>query len=165
MLTGDVAHAARRRHHILGRDRSAIGQGHGLDALHRPNHAEHGIERVRGNIHQAVAAVVALAAALHIAQIADPALGNRRFDRLQRAAAAPLVMHGHLHPFLRGFGQHRVGLGQGRANRLLNVDVDSVLQHSHSERIVELSARGNGDDVRGLGLDHPVEIVVAGRNP
>ena len=84
---------------------------------------------MRGDIHQAVASVVALAAALHIAQVADLTLGNRCFDRLQRTAAAPLVMHGYLHPFLHGFGQNRVGLGQGRADRLFNVDVDSVLQH------------------------------------
>ncbi len=42
--------------------------------------------------------------------------------------------------------------------------MDAVLQHAHSQRIVEFGTRGNGDNVRSLGLDHPVEIVVTSRN-
>ena len=117
-----------------------------------------------GDIHQAIAAVVALAATLQIAQRANFARGDSGFDRPERPARPALVMHGHLYPLLFGFGQNLIGFCQSRADRLFDIDVDPVIKYPERQVVMEFRASGNRDDIRGLCRDHPIQIIVARRD-
>ena len=85
------------------------------------------VEQVDANVHQAVAAVVALVAGVDIAQLTDApgCVGPRH--RAHGAAHAPLMMDGNPHTLRLGLGEHLVRLGEVGTHWFLDLDVDAVL--------------------------------------
>ena len=120
----------------------------------------HRVQRVSTDVQQPVSAVVALAAAIDVPHPADPTLRYHTMYRAYSSSRARLVMHRDPNALLGRLRQHVVSLVQLDADRLLDLDVHSVLQHSHREGIVKLRSRRNRDDVRLRLHDHRVEIVV-----
>ena len=116
------------------------------------------VEQVDADVHQAVAAVVALVAGVDIAQLADASSSVGLSHRAHGTADAPLMVDGNAHTLRFGLGEHLVGLGEVGTHRFFDLDVDAVLQHAHRQRVVELGAGGDGDQVRLRLADHLVEV-------
>ena len=68
------------------------------------------------------------------------------------------MVDGDPHALRLGLGEHLVRLGEVRTHRFFDLDVDAMLEHAHRQRVVELGAGGDGDQVRLRLLDHLVEV-------
>ena len=136
----------------------AIGEGRGGQAAAVPGELDDVVEQVDANVHQAVAAVVALVAGVNVAQLADAPLGVGPRHGTHGAADAPLVVDGDANALRFGLGEHLVGLGEVGTHRFFDLDVDAVLEYAHRQRVVELGAGGNGHQVRLRLADHLVEV-------
>ena len=148
VFAGDGAHAARRWHHVFRRDRLAACREVRDNALALLPEMQHVIEGVRADVHQAISAVVAFAAAVNIAEFADfPGVKGAR-NRLHRRTDSALVMHRDLHAFLLCLGDNGIRLHQIDAHRFFYLNVDTVFQHTHAQVVMKLCPGRNRDDVR-----------------
>ena len=163
LLTGDGAHAGRRLHHVLGRDRPSVREQGGVHPPARPGHRQQRAEHVRAHVHQLVAAVVALAVGGDVQRHADAPRGQRLLDRAERTQRAALVVHGDSGAAFPGARQQRVGLRQVDRHRLLDVQVAGAGgQHAHGQREVQVGLHRHDDDVRLDGFQHLLDVVEAG---
>ena len=146
-LAGDVAHAASSRNHVFGRYPLPTCQHGCRHTAAVAGDADHVVEHVCADVHQAISGVVPLATPMKIAHFADAAVIHRLLHRPHGAARPALVVNGDADPFLLSLGHHLVGLCQRRAHRLFHVDVHPVFEHPHGQVVVKLRPRGNHDDV------------------
>ncbi len=158
-LAGDRAHPARRRHHVVGCDRPPVGAQAGGDAQAASEERLRAGQEVAADVHDAVAAVVALATRDGVDHVADQPVRDRGRRRPRGRADAALVVDRYLHAALARAAQDRVGLLQIDADRLLHVDVvRAVVEHPHHQLVVELGAGRNRDDLRLHGVEHRLNV-------
>ena len=158
-LPRDGAHAGGGGVNVFGRNEPSVGQRHGAHAAAPLAELEHIVQHVGADVHETVAAVVALAAAGDVTQLTNPALLEGAERGLHVRAGAALLVNGHFDALGLGFGDHGVGLYEVNTHRLLDLDVDAVLQDAHGQGVVQLGGGGDSYDV-GLHLfDHLVEVV------
>ena len=161
MVSCDRAVAAGCGQYVMRADRAPARGGMCGDALAVTTEFNHMGQQVGTDLHQAETAVIAFAAGVDIAQIADLTLLIDFVDRLGPCAEPPLVMHCDLHPFGRGFVHHRIGFDQVHPHRLFDFDIDAVFEHSQRQRGVQGWCGGDRHDIRLCFADHGVQIVVA----
>ena len=159
-LASQCPHSTRRGHHVIGVDGSPVRPRRCVYPPAMTGQFHHRVQRVSTDVQQPVSTVIALAAAVYVPQPADATVRYGPMYRAHRASRARLMMDRDPNALLGRLRQHVVRLVQLDADRLLDLDMHSVLQHPHREGIVKLRSRRNRDDVWLRLHDHRVKVVV-----
>ena len=161
VLAGNCSGTARACQYVLRPDSVPVRRSNAGHAADVTAEAQHVVEHVGADVEQAVAAVVALAAAVDVAHLADTSGGVRLSDGLHVRTHPALLMDGDAHALFVRLGDDLIGLGEVLAEGFLDFDIGAVLQHAHRQGVVELDADRDSDNIRLHRLHHRIEIAVA----
>ena len=90
---------------------------------------DHAGQEMCADFHQTKATVIALAAGVDIAQLADLARLIDLIDGLRPSTQTPLMMNRDLDTLFSRFGHHRIRLDEIHSHRLFNLNVNAMFQH------------------------------------